>query len=86
MKLRATIQQTPPSMRALAYVGIAFLAGAITQIIQALSTHATAFADWRSYLVSLIVAALAGGLSAALPYLLAMLPAEEPPTPPGPAA
>jgi len=78
MNLRAAIQQTPPSMRALAYVGIAFLVGAITQIIQALANAGAAFNDWRSYLLSLIIAAVAGGLSAALPYLLAILPAPEP--------
>lgn len=74
----AAMKSTPPTMRAFAYVGIAFLVGAITQIIQALASSAGAFNDWRSYLISLLFGAAGGGLSAALPYLMAMLPQPEP--------
>lgn len=81
-RIQSTLESTPPSMRALAYVGIAFLAGAIAQGIQALAAvSAHTFSDWHTYLISVIVAVIGGGLSAALPYLTAMLP-----TPPGPPA
>ena len=76
-RLTATIAQTPPSMRALAYAGIAFLVGALTQAVQALHSIG-AFNDWRAYLISLVIGAVTGGISAALPYLMAMLPQPEP--------
>lgn len=82
-RVQLTLESTPPSMRALAYVGVAFLVGVITQAIQALgAVSAHTFSDWHSYLISVIVAAIGGGLSAALPYLMAMLPT--PPEPPKP--
>lgn len=74
------MRATPPTIRGLAYAGIAFLVGAITQLIQSLPTlaGAHAFSSWQAYLISLIIGAATGGLSAALPYLMAMLPAPEP--------
>lgn len=69
-----TMRATPPTMRAFAYAGIAFLVGALTQAIQALHSVG-AFNDWRAYLLSLAIGAVTGGISAALPYLMAMLPA-----------
>lgn len=77
MKLRAAataLRATPPTVRAFAYAGIAFLVGALTQVIQALHSVG-AFNDWRAYLISLVIGAVMGGISAALPYLMAMLPA-----------
>lgn len=70
------MQATPPTMRAFAYAGIAFLVGAITQLIQSLPTitGAHAFSSWTAYLISLVVGVVTGGLTAALPYLVAMLP------------